>query len=152
MTHTYSKNGTCPASYVSQRSGGYIALTATIIVAIVLLTLVVSVSSAGFYGRFVVFDAETKEVSRALAEGCVETAKLKHAQDNDYDPGVTGVDTVSIGDFECTILDVEDSGNITIEAQAEVRSAYTNLCVEFDSDYDVVSWIEVPNFGGSACI
>src|SRR3989344_2650817 len=64
-----------------KNSAGFIALTATIIVAAVLLVLTVSIASSGFQGRFAVFDGEVKEASRALAEACVETAILKHAKD-----------------------------------------------------------------------
>lgn len=123
---------------------GFVALTATIIVAAALLIVVVNIASNGFYGRFNILDAEVKEVSRALAEGCVETAILKYAQDSTY----TGDnDVVRIGDKECVIKSVSGTSPISIDTQAVVNNTYTNLRVGVEStNFTVVSWQELPNF------
>ncbi|MCI0619904.1 hypothetical protein L0Y40_02615 [Candidatus Wolfebacteria bacterium] len=123
---------------------GFIALTATIIVAAVLLTLVIAVASKGFYGRFNALDAEVKEVSRALAEGCVQTAILEYEKESSY----AGGDEITIDGNTCTIVSVDGSlpSAVAVEVHADAKGTVTNLRVVLDStnDYFVESWEEVP--------
>lgn len=130
--------------------GGFIALVSAIIIAVVLITLVVAVSFAGFFGRFDIFDSEIKEVSQGLAEACIETAILKHAQDNSY----AGGDTILVGDETCDILSVSGSPLVEIYVSGVYKNAYTNLEVIVDSasDYSVTSWRECPKISGDTCI
>jgi len=133
-----------------QHNAGFIALISAIIITVVLLTLVVSVSFTGFFGRFDILGSETKEISQGLAEACIETAIIKHAQDNTY---AGNNDPIPVGENECTIVSITPvgSGNILIRAQGKfpkdgLLPAFTNLEVELNpsNDYSVVFWTEVP--------
>lgn len=124
---------------------GFIALMSAMLISVALLTLMISVSFEGYYGRFAILDSELKETSVSLAEACVNIAILRLAQGNEF----TG--TVPVGDNECEIVDINTvSGNYVIEAQGVYKDAYTNLEVEIDPDFfpetHIVSWVEVPNF------
>ncbi len=66
---------------------GFIALFSVIIISFVLLLLTVSMNFAGFAGRFNIFDSESKERSNALANGCLEKARLAIATE-EYTPNV----------------------------------------------------------------
>lgn len=124
---------------------GFIALISTIIIAAVLLVLMVSTATTTFKSRFAVLDAELKEVSRGLAEACVETAILKYAQDDTYPMSGTFPDTVPVGSRECVIKEVDTNG--VIKAQGEINNIYTNLLVDFDTnDFSIESWEEVSSF------
>jgi len=134
---------------------GFVALISTIIVAAVLLILAVSVASSGFQGRFSVFDAEIKEVSRGAAEGCVETALLRYVQADGDDYLDTSITTfpetgISIGVAECDIVLAErkNGSTILVRTRADFHGAVTNLEVEFDdtSPYGTTSWKELAEF------
>jgi len=140
-----------PEGHPSRSNGGFAALTSTIIIAAVLLILAVSVASSGFQGRFSVFDGEVKEVSRGLAEGCVETVRLKMAQDEMYE----GEDTVKIGDKSCYICNFDPTDNPrTVFVQASTSNAFTNLKVEINGvTFEAEEWEEIPkiDISGSTC-
>lgn len=142
-----------PKTFNLKSNEGFIALTATIIVAAVLLILAVSVASSGFQSRFSVFDGEVKEVSRGLAEACVQFAILEYAKDNSYTgnnhPKTVVFDPDPTKSRECTIISVSGSAPaLQIRTQAEFRSSFTNLEVVIDAtnDYAVDSWEEVAEF------
>lgn len=127
--------------------GGYIALISAILISVSLLTLVIAVSSEGFYSRFNVLESEQKEISTYLAESCLQTAILEIAQDSNYndDPII-----IPVGDdLECEIVSV-DAGTFPstrlVRTQGIIGDAYTNLEVEIGASptYEIVSWIELP--------
>jgi len=122
---------------------GYIALTSAIIISVVLLSITLSLGFSSFFGRFDIADSESKEMSVAYAEGCVDQAIL----DLSYGTYYSSVDINSDGTNDCTIkpseLDSPISGETTIKTQSFVNKAYTNLKVIIDSnDYSVKSWVE----------
>jgi len=139
--------------YDNRLQKGFAALTSTIIIAAVLLTLAVSVASSGFQGRFIIFDAEIKEVSRGLAEACIETAVLRYAQ-GDGDDYITTTtfpeNDINIGTYDCSIELVSriGAGTIEIRAQGEFQTSFTNIIAEFNdtSPYDITYWEEVAEF------
>ena len=55
---------------------GYIAITSAIIITILILTVVVTTSSTGFFGRSNILNTLLKERGDALANACADTALL----------------------------------------------------------------------------
>ncbi len=128
---------------------GYIALISALLISVSLLTLVIAVSSEGFYSRFNVLESEQKEISTYLAEACVQTAILEIAQDSNYndDPEIIPVGESS-ENLECEIVSV-DTGTFPstrlIRTQGINGDAYTNLEVEIGASptHEIISWIEL---------
>jgi len=131
-------------------SQGFIALTSSIIVGTVLLILVISLAFTSYYSRFSILDAESKEVSQGLAEGCVETVILKYSQGkNSYITSTTFPEEVNIGSETCSIVSVSHSTPFAnTQVKASFNKAVTNLEVEFfdTSPFEINSWEEVANF------
>ena len=124
------------------KSKGFIALISTIIISAILLLVATSLSSASFYNRSNILDAELKERSFALAEGCVDAAVLKLAKNFNYSPA-SGGETVDIGADTCTIQSVEaSSAGKIIKTRSEYRNFVTNLEVEVDSDLSITRFEE----------
>jgi Tfp pilus assembly protein PilX len=65
---------------------GFVALISVIIISAVLLFLMVTAAAIAFRGRFNTLDYENKKISVGLAEACVQTAMLKLAQSESYNP------------------------------------------------------------------
>lgn len=115
---------------------GYIALISTTIIALVLLGLTFTVSSAGYFTRFDSLDSEYKRVSLGLAESCQNMALLKLGQNFQY----AGNETITIGTDaqgraeQCTVGAISPaptrsgaSVNATIPAQSNYLGAFTNI-------------------------
>ena len=62
--------------------GGFVALTSTVVIAVLLIAVTLSLNLTGFFARFNVLETEYKERSFSLAEACVQTALLKLAADS----------------------------------------------------------------------
>ncbi|MEK7569738.1 MAG: hypothetical protein AAB500_02525 [Patescibacteria group bacterium] len=105
---------------------GFIALFSVIIITLVLLVVAVSLNFTGFFSRFNIFDTEKKEQSSALAEACLEDARLELALNSTF----TGGGGVTLGTDTCS-YEVESGGEITISAQA--GDAYTYYWAEVDT-------------------
>ncbi len=132
----------------NKSGAGFIALVSSIIIAVILLTAVVSLGSRGIAGRFILLDIENKQVSQALAEACVQSAVI--AIVNDAEHAESDV-SVPVGTKTCTIVSVTPntpiSGQSTIKAKGESRGATTNLEVVADSaTANFISWQEVAAF------
>lgn len=125
-------------------NNGFIALISAIIISAVLMIVTITLSYSSFFVRYNLLDSEYKERSSALAEGCVDAALLKLANDFNY----LGNETITIGGEPCTIRGLQPSGsNKIIETHAGFQNANTNLSVVVDpSTLGVVSWQEVPHF------
>ncbi len=108
-------------------TGGYIALMATIIISLVLLTITIQEGSSGWYARFNILGTESKEQANALAEGCAEQAQATLLTD----PSFMGNLTIPSTHGVCNILPIEiDSptpGLVTIKTQGVVNNSYANL-------------------------
>ncbi|HEY9585493.1 MAG TPA: hypothetical protein VJJ02_02790 [Candidatus Paceibacterota bacterium] len=59
---------------------GFIALMSSIIISIILMTMVLTVSTSSFYARFDALGGENKRESLGLAEGCMNLALLRLAE------------------------------------------------------------------------
>ncbi len=118
---------------------GFIALMSVIIISTILLVLIVAGSLVGWYSRFNILDAESKERSSALADACVDQLLLEISFDPSYP---TSQKTVALGSDTCTIAPQNGAGKYPV--QATFNGAYTNLLVGVDPDGpSVTSWQEV---------
>jgi len=123
---------------------GYIALISVIIISVVLILLSVSLATSGFFTRFNVLDAESKQQSNWLTESCVNLAVLHLAE------GSTGIGNINVGSRSCNIVSVTNNspltGQVTILAKAITAQAVANLQVIINStDFSLVSWQELPS-------
>ncbi len=132
------KNKSRPARIAKQ--GGFIALISSIIISAVLLDFAVTIGESSFHSRINNLDTEFKKVSSYLAEGCVNSALLKIAQNYNYEPAVDG-EIISISTDQndvaenCTIKSVAyDNENIsshtktaTIDVSANYNNAFSNI-------------------------
>ncbi len=124
---------------------GYIAITAAIIITILILALIATVSSTGYFGRFNVLGSLIKEEGDALAEACADTALLGLALDSDY----AGATTTNIASSTCTILAIEQSASHekTIKVKSEIGDTVTNIKIILSTvDFNILSWDEVESF------
>ena len=125
---------------------GYVALISAIIISVVLVMIAISLSTASFFSRFNVSDAEYKKRSSNLAEACADQALLKYAQDSSY----SGNEDIPVGADSCHIRSVGISGtNLVVQTKAEFpasgsQRAVTNLEIQVDSTFTLVSWKELP--------
>jgi len=118
---------------------GFIAIISVVIIAALLMAISFTLSSNGFFARANVTDTESKEHSVALAEACVENARIKIAAD----PAYAGNETLTIGTDQCTITSVTGSSPKVIIATATFQSAVTNLQVKIDPvTLQIISWEE----------
>lgn len=112
-----------------------------IIIALVLMLVTTSLSFSGYYTRFNTLDRELKEVGAALAESCVEVARLRLAKNSLYNPTD---EVVALRNGTCRIVSIT---NGTIHAEAQYKDHYTYIEVEVDpTTLRVISWREVASF------
>ncbi|MEK7118387.1 MAG: hypothetical protein AAB869_02145 [Patescibacteria group bacterium] len=132
-----TKNSTC----------GFIALMSSIIISVMLMTMVLTVSSSSFYARSDTLGRENKRKSLGLAEGCMNIALLRIAQDLLY----RGGDSVDTGDGECSIASFETPlgypKTFNIRTWAKRSSAFSNIetsiTMQNAGNVTVNSWEEV---------
>jgi hypothetical protein len=131
-------------TYNLKPSNGYIAITSAIIITILILTVVITTSTTGFFGRFNILSSLLKERGDALANACADTALLGLAEDINY----AGSTTINVASTTCTIFAIETNGNQkTIKAKGTDGDTGTNIKVILNTDdFTIVSWDEVANF------
>jgi hypothetical protein len=106
------------------RKSGYIAIVASIVVATIVGVVALVFSSSNFLGRYDTLALEEKGASRALAEGCVEYARLALATN----PSYAGGSTVVIASSSCQVVSVVAVGEESrITTSATVGTKTTNL-------------------------
>lgn len=128
---------------------GFIALISVIIIAAILTVIAFSLGTAGFFLRFNILDNESKKISLALAEGCVQKAMLDLANGSLSVP-----QTVSVGSNSCKICDKSGAGPITIKTRALYNNAFSNLAAvlaQSGTSFTVNSWDEQSNYSGASC-
>jgi hypothetical protein len=115
---------------------GFIALTSTVILSVVLLMLMFSASTGNFFARFDSLGGEYKKVSLALSEACVNSALLRIAEDYDYSPPAGG-EVVTVGSNSCIIKSVT-----CLDSPCEDTSGKKRLEIETYATYPEVngSW------------
>lgn len=108
---------------------GFAALFTTIIISAVLFGVVVALHEKSFLLRMRVLGAEYKAQSYALAEGCVQVARLRLAANAFY----AGGETMFIDTGTCRVLPViVHETYAEIRAQATTSDAVTNLVAHID--------------------
>jgi len=108
----------------SRNRKGYIAIIASIVITTIVGVVALVFSSSNFLGRYDTLALESKRSSRALAEGCVEYARLRIAQNPTY----RGGDTVAISSFSCEVVSVVTEGdNFRVTASSTVNRHTTAL-------------------------
>ncbi len=124
-----------------KKNDGYIALVSALVLSLIVIAVTFAVSLSGFLSRFNILASYTKESSAALAEACVETARLKLIQSSSY----AGNEIIAIGTGTCTIYPLETpvGAQRIIKAAASTERSTTNLRVTVTADdAAVVSWEE----------
>lgn len=130
----------------SNSNGGFVALMTAIILIAILLIVTITLNQTSFFTRGILLDSEYKERSSALAEACVDVARLKLANNILYKP-INEI--VPIGDRECVIRSITDhptAGQKIIETRATSSESVTNLKVTVEpqvEDIKIVSWEEI---------
>lgn len=103
---------------------GYIAITTSIILALLIMIIAGMLGSAHIMTRFNTSDFADKQASLVLARSCLNYALLKLSENSSY----TGNETISISSNQCTIRTIETAGsNKIIKARGQINGATTNL-------------------------
>jgi len=147
MIHNFKK--TPNSSFIIHNSAnsignGYIAITSAIIITILIITVILTTSTIGFFGRFNILGTLFKERGDALSNACADTALLKLAEDLNY----LGNETINVASSTCTILAIETNGTQkTIKTEGVDNEVKTNIKVLLETtDFTIISWDEVANF------
>jgi hypothetical protein len=119
-----------------KKEKGFIALFSVVIISFVLILVAVTLSFTGYFSRYDILDSENKKRSEALAEACLESARLAIAIDN-YSFTKT---EVSVGNEKCYYRISTDK--IKIIALGVVNNTYTYYWVEINGDYSIKSFKE----------
>lgn len=123
---------------------GYIAITTSIILSIVILAVAISLGSSNLLIRFDILDFYNKQSSFAIARSCLNYGLLKLA-DN---PAYSGNETIGISSFKCSILTLETSGsNKILKTRSQIEGATTNLKLTVNaSTLETISMEEAVKF------
>ena len=110
---------------------GYIAITTTIILSILMLILATTIGSINLLARFGVVDFYNKRTSFYVARSCLEYGRLKLSLDTAY----AGSESRLIGGYSCSLQAVETFGqNKIIKARAQINGSTTNLKLTVDTN------------------
>ncbi|HWA32365.1 MAG TPA: hypothetical protein VG694_02865, partial [Candidatus Paceibacterota bacterium] len=108
------------------KEGGFIALTATIILTIVLVMLITANGTSSFFARFDALGSENKRVSLGLSEACSNAVLLKAVQDYNYNGG----DTITMSDGSTCHVDslhstpnYDDSGAYEVSKDITIKTS-----------------------------
>ncbi len=118
---------------------GAIALTATIIMAAVILTISVGAVFMGVSSRMDAYHLLSSERVFVKTEGCAEEALIRLHRDSDYSGGNYEIDGVS-----CTV-EVSGAGEtrtVTIAGSGENFRHSFQIGVHMDPAFGILSWIE----------
>ena len=123
---------------------GYIAITTTIILSILMLILATSLGSINVLSRSGVADFYNKRTSFYVARSCLEYARLQLSLNLNY----LGSESRQVGNFVCSLQLVETLGqNKILKARSQINGATTNLKLTINgSTLDTVSLEELVNF------
>lgn len=140
---------------------GFVALISVVLISAILLIVIVTLGLSTFFQRFDTLDTENKRVSLGYAEGCVNAAMLRIAQNAAYAGGEycslnsTCSSSMSASLRVCEICQVTyPSGKAQILARAAVNGAYSNLTVTVNptpGNFTVLGWSENPTYSGPTC-
>lgn len=127
------------------KNNGFIALISVIIISFVLLLVSTTLTLTGFSVRFDILNSEFKKVSENIADGCIESARLILAQNNDYTGDVyLPSDLINSSFYFCKIIDSE-----TIIAHSKFNDAETYFLVKLDNsqpEFPIKNFTECANY------
>jgi hypothetical protein len=139
-----------PKTYnLRPKNSAFIALISSVIISAVLLVIVLSMTTKGFFARSNGIENQNKKISFVLAESCLDIAKLKLKQDVSY----AGGEIIPQNLGSCAICPVQySSGKIKVYTRSAVRDSYTNLQqVLYNGDLSAVSFEEISTYPSSDC-
>jgi len=123
----------------SERRDGFIVLLSVIILSAVLLLLAATLSTSGYFQRRGVLDSQFRESSYFLALSCIDQAAFKLSGDLDY----AGNETISMGQYQCSILPLVTEGtNTLIHSTATVDQNTSKLVATLNADLAIISIVE----------
>jgi len=130
----------CPTNKLQQ---GHIAVISAIIITTILLVVSLVFSTSSFLSRFDTQALEMKSMTRTVAEGCVEHARLMLALGS-----YSGNETVTVGEYSCEVLPIESqAGETTVRTTAAVQNHTTNLKYTLNTySLEIISVEEVARF------
>jgi hypothetical protein len=132
-----------PATLHPSDRSGYIAITSALLISGLIVIVAVSLGLSSYLAQTSLARSYYKEASRALAEGCLDEALLKYAED----PAYAGDEVLAIGSDECEIVSVTPSGSDRIfRVTASFRSAVTNIEATVTEDLVISGWEEPAGF------
>lgn len=120
---------------------GYIALTAAVMMSVLIVVVVLALSLVSFVSQANVSASYYGAVSRGLSRSCVEVALLKLSGNSSY----AGGENIAVQDRACEILPVEIQGSRKIiKTRGSLNGVTSNLLVTIDAaDLSLISWEEV---------
>lgn len=125
---------------IKHEKSGFIALFSVIIISFVLLLSAVTLNITSFNGRFNILDSESKKASNALADACIEQARLVLSIDSTF----IGEDDVSVGTGACH-YEIFAEGKIISEAIKNDAHTY------YWADVDIAD-LDMPLLDFKECI
>ncbi len=107
-----------------RKTGGYIAITLTIVVSLFVMVVAISLGSSSLFTRTGITDFYSKQFSYTLARSCLNYALLQLADSASY----VGNEVITVSGNNCTLLTITTVGpNFIISAEAQANNAATNL-------------------------
>lgn len=124
--------------------GGYVAITAAILIVAMFVIVVFVVGKSSFLNRDNISDTHFKEKSIALAEGCFQVALFRLTEDATY----AGGETVPIDSDTCRIISVVASGTSkVITVSSTFQTAHSNFRLTIhQGNFSFINWEELPSF------
>ena len=118
--------------FLHNRTSGYVALMASVIISAILLVLTITAGSIGWSTRMSVLGFEAKAASKALAYGCANYVIGEVIADSHYIGNATS--TYPNGSCYAYLVDFNaiSSGLVSVRVLAIVRDSYTRLEVVYD--------------------
>ena len=131
-------------SLSSSSRGGYVAVTAAIIIMAIMVVIVFVIGTSSFFSRDAISNTHFKEKSIALAEGCVQVAFFRIAENPTY----AGGETVTVDGDPCRIISVIASGTSKIiTVSSTFQTAHSNFRVSIhQGTFSLVNWEELTSF------
>lgn len=112
---------------IRNNNKGFIALISVVIISFVLLLVATTLGLKGFFSRFNVLDSENKAKSAGLANGCIEAARLKLANNTSF---TTLSDTdIFINTEKCTYR-ISSGGKIKAWSIVNKAQTYYGVIVD----------------------
>ncbi|MEK7133332.1 MAG: hypothetical protein AAB771_01445 [Patescibacteria group bacterium] len=112
------------------KTDGYVAITVTIILSLLMLILAGTLGMSALLTRFETVDFSNKKSSYFMARSCLDHALLKLAVNGSY----AGNENLNINSYQCSILPIETLGpDKIIKARSQIMGATTNLKLTVNS-------------------